>query len=138
GFPRSSNTFYTLCIVTPRQQGPVPVQARRARVVFEAAIKRRPSERIAYIDGACLADEALRAQVMYLLDTSESDASYAAPPILPQITSDRPVELEPPTRIVVAKVEEAVPPLAKPQSEEALKQAPAASPEFDDEKTRIA
>lgn len=103
-------------------------------------MKRRPSERIAYIDGACLADEALRAQVMYLLDSSESEGAYA-PPVLPQITPERPVELDPPAaRIAVAKAEGVAPVVqaAALESPAPFETTPVEiAPAFRDDRTRI-
>jgi non-specific serine/threonine protein kinase/serine/threonine-protein kinase len=102
-------------------------------------MKRRPSERIAYIDGACLGDDALRAQVMYLLDASETGAPFAPPqlPSLPPSASERAIEIEAPaTPVVIAKQEEAPPPVPAAAAESP--QAPVIEPAFDDEKTRIA
>src|SRR5437660_10174455 len=74
GVPQSANTFYTENVVTPWPQssGPGASQSKRARAVLDAALKRKPSERVAFIDGACADDEALRDQVLDLLDDSET------------------------------------------------------------------
>jgi serine/threonine protein kinase/tetratricopeptide (TPR) repeat protein len=55
-------------------------QASRSRAILEAALKRRQSERIAFIDGACAGNEPLRAEVISLLDSHDSPASVPPPP----------------------------------------------------------
>src|SRR5260370_15404003 len=50
----------------------MPASSKRARTIVEAALKRRPSERVAFIDGACGDDEALRAEVSALTDWVEA------------------------------------------------------------------
>jgi hypothetical protein len=60
--------------VTPRPHAPIPAPSKRARAVWEAALKRRQSERVAFIDGACGEDEAFREEVIALLDSGEAAA----------------------------------------------------------------
>ena len=59
-------------IVIPRPHAPTPSASKRAQAVLQATLKRRQSERVAYIDGACGEDEALREEVIALLDSGES------------------------------------------------------------------
>jgi serine/threonine protein kinase/tetratricopeptide (TPR) repeat protein len=71
----------------PQSSGPAASQAKRARAVLDAALKRKPSERVAFIDGACAGDEAMRDQVLDLLDESENQRSQAGPGL--QLPQDR-------------------------------------------------
>lgn len=71
----------------PQTPGPAASQAKRARAVLDAALKRKPSERVAFIDGACADDEAMRDQVLDLLDESENQLGQAGPGL--QLPQDR-------------------------------------------------
>jgi serine/threonine protein kinase/tetratricopeptide (TPR) repeat protein len=71
----------------PQTPGPAASQAKRARAVLDAALKRKPSERVAFIDGACADDEAMRDQVLDLLDESENQRGQAGPGL--QLPQDR-------------------------------------------------
>ena len=71
----------------PQTPGPAASQAKRARAVLDAALKRKPSERVAFIDGACADDEAMRDQVLDLLDESEDQRGQAGPGL--QLPQDR-------------------------------------------------
>ena len=83
----------------PRPEAP-PSGSKRARAVFDAALKRKQSERIIFIDGACGDDDALRTEVLGLLDasaedlvstvTAEDQATRIAPP------ADEPTRIAPP------------------------------------------
>jgi len=72
----------------PQLPGSAGSQAKRARTVLEAALKRKPSERVAFIDGACVGDESLRDEVLDLLDDAEIQRSPAVGPAL-QLPQDR-------------------------------------------------
>jgi serine/threonine protein kinase/tetratricopeptide (TPR) repeat protein len=58
--------------VTPLAQSRTSGGSKRARAILEAALKRKQSERVAFIDGACADDDGLRVEVVALLDGSES------------------------------------------------------------------
>jgi len=71
----------------PQSPGPAASQSKRARAVLDAALKRKPSERVAFIDGACTGDETMRDQVLDLLDESENQRGQAGPGL--QLPQDR-------------------------------------------------
>jgi serine/threonine protein kinase/tetratricopeptide (TPR) repeat protein len=72
--------------VTPwPNAGPVSLQTKRARGLLESALARKPSERVAFIDGACGDDDRLREETLALLDASETSGD--APRL--QLPSDR-------------------------------------------------
>jgi serine/threonine protein kinase len=71
----------------PQTSGPAASETKRARAVLDAALKRKPSERVAFIDGACAGDEAMRDQVLDLLDESENQLGQAGPGL--QLPQDR-------------------------------------------------
>jgi len=71
----------------PQTPGPAASQTKRARAVLDAALKRKPSERVAFIDGACADDEAMRDQVLDLLDESENQRGQSGPGL--QLPQDR-------------------------------------------------
>jgi hypothetical protein len=50
-----------------RSDAAAPQRFARARAIFEAALERRPFERRAFVDGACVGDEALRREVLGML-----------------------------------------------------------------------
>jgi serine/threonine protein kinase/tetratricopeptide (TPR) repeat protein len=56
---------------------PQPQASQRARAIFEAALKRRQSERVVFIDGACGDNEPLRQEVIALLDSPATPATHA-------------------------------------------------------------
>jgi non-specific serine/threonine protein kinase/serine/threonine-protein kinase len=71
----------------PQSSGSAAPQSKRARAVLDAALKRKPSERVAFIDGACADDEAMRDQVLDLLDESENQRGQSGPGL--QLPQDR-------------------------------------------------
>jgi hypothetical protein len=44
-----------------------PERIGRVRAIFEAALERRPFERRAFVEGACVGDQALRRDVLDML-----------------------------------------------------------------------
>src|SRR3989449_6342194 len=53
---------------------------QQVKELFEAALKRKPVERVAFLDQACAGDEALRREVESLLESYEQAGSFMAAP----------------------------------------------------------
>ena len=73
----------------------------KAEDIFLAALERKsPAERVAYLDGACGDDAALRAQVEGLLRSNEEAGSFLNAPLFDGArTTDQPVSERPGTQI---------------------------------------
>jgi len=57
-----------------------PEQVARVRTIFEAAVERRPSERRAFVEGACGNDQGLLREVLGLLAADEAANPLLDPP----------------------------------------------------------
>ncbi|MDQ2950412.1 MAG: serine/threonine protein kinase, partial [Acidobacteriota bacterium] len=81
----------------PRPDAP-PSGSKRAWAVFEAALKRKQSERVIFIDGACGGDDALRTAVLDLLDSADLVSTVTADDQRTRIAplADEPTRIAPP------------------------------------------
>src|SRR3989454_7481367 len=70
----------------------------QVKELFEAALKREPVERVAFLDGACSGDEALRREVESLLESYEQAGSFMDAPAVEAAAEsliEEPVKLSP-------------------------------------------
>jgi serine/threonine-protein kinase len=53
---------------------------QQVETIFQAALKRDPASRVSFLDGACLDDDELRAEVESLLDAHDEAGSFIHTP----------------------------------------------------------